>query len=97
VIELFFAGLRSKGLAASWNKYVQYVKAMFRWATKKGYLARRNPTAESEALKREQHARRDRRLEPGEEAALLEHAGAHLSRVIIAALETVCRRGNCYR
>jgi integrase len=93
VIELFFAGLRSEGLAASTrNKYIQFVKAMFRWATKKAYLAR-NPTAESEVLKREQHARRDRRLEPDEETKLLEHAGPHLQRLIIAALESSCRRG----
>jgi integrase len=92
-IELFFAGLRAEGLAASTrNKYIQFVKAMFRWGTKKGYLAR-NPAGESDALKREQHARRDRRLEPDEEAKLLEHAGPHLLRVIIAALETGCRRG----
>ena len=92
-IELLFAGLRAEGLAASTrNKYIQFVKARFRWATKKGYLSR-NPTSESEAFKREQHARRDRRLEPDEEGKLIEHAGTHLQRVIIAALETGCRRG----
>lgn len=38
-VELFFAHLRTVGRAASTrNKYVQLVKAMFRWATKKGYL-----------------------------------------------------------
>ena len=65
---------------------------MFRWATKKGYLTR-NPIADSEALKREKHAQRDRRLEPDEEAALLEHAGPHLQRLIIGALESCCHQG----
>jgi integrase len=93
VIELFFAGLRAEGLAASTrNKYIQFVKALFRWATKKGYLSR-NPIAGTETLKREKHAQRNRRLEPAEEAALLEHAGPHLQRLIIGALETGCRRG----
>jgi integrase len=59
---------------------------------KKGDLAR-NPTSDSEALKREQHAKRDRRLDDGEEAKLLEHAGTHLQRLIIGALETGCRKG----
>jgi integrase len=93
VIELFFAGLRADGLAASTrNKYIQFVKALFRWATKKGYLAR-NPIADSEALKREKHAQRNRRLEPDEEAALLEHAGPRLKRLIIGAVESCCRQG----
>lgn len=92
-IETFFGHLRTKGFAESTrNKYVQMVKALFRWAAKKGYLAR-NPTADSDVLKRRKHAQRQRRLEPGEEAALLAAAGPHLQRVIIAALETACRRG----
>ena len=47
------------------------VKALFRWATKKGYLAR-NPAADSDVLKRRKHAQRQRRLETGEEAQLLD-------------------------
>jgi integrase len=92
-IEAFFVQLRAEGLAASTrNKYIQLVKALFRWATKKGYLTR-NPIADTEILKREKHAQRNRRLEPTEEAALLEHASTHLQRLIIGALETGCRRG----
>lgn len=92
-VEAFFASLRAAGKAASTrNKYVQLTKALFRWAAKKGYLAR-NPIADSEALGREQMARRDRRLEPAEEETLLANAGAQLQRLIIAALETGCRRG----
>jgi integrase len=104
-LELFFAQLRQEGRAASTrNKYVQLVKALFRWATKKGYLAR-NPVADSESIKREKHAKRSRRLAPdvlndkgdvtrdGEERRLLAVAGLHLNRLIIAALDTGMRRG----
>jgi site-specific recombinase XerD len=63
-LELFFAHLRAQGRAASTrNKYVQLVKAMLRWAVKKGYLSR-NPVTDSESIKREKHAKRDRRLVP---------------------------------
>ena len=41
---------------------------------------------------RVEHARQ-RRLAPGEEEALLKHAGAHLRALIVAALSTGCRRG----
>jgi integrase len=92
-IEVFFASLRTSGAAESTiNKYIQMTKALFRWATKKGYLSR-NPAADSELLKRRKHAQRNRRLGDGEEARLLEHAGPHLQRLIIGALETGCRRG----
>ena len=104
-IELFFRQLRQEGRAASTrNKYVQLVKAMFRWATKKGYLAR-NPVADADNIKREKHAKRSRRLAPdvlndegeverdGEERRLLAVAGPHLQRLIIAALDTGMRRG----
>jgi integrase len=104
-LELFFAHLRTLGRAASTrNKYVQLVKAMFRWATKKGYLAR-NPVADSESIKREKHAKRGRRLvadtlndtgaieREGEERRLLAVASPHLQRLIIGALETGMRRG----
>src|SRR5262245_54053400 len=80
-IEVFMADLRAKGLAASTrNKYIQVVKAVFRWAAKKGYLTR-SPASDSAALVREKHARRDRRLEPGEEEVLLKHAWPQLQRL----------------
>ena len=92
-IEVFFVELQAKRFAESTrNKYVQMVKALFRWATKKGYLTR-NPTADSDILKRRKPAQRHRRLAVGEEAKLLEHAGPHLQRVILGALETCARLG----
>ena len=97
--------LRSLGRAASTrNQYVQLLKASFRWATKKGYLTR-NPISEDSALKRARIAQRNRRQapdvldkdgklkEPGEERRLLAAAGPRLQNVIIAAIETCCRRG----
>jgi integrase len=104
-IEAFYADLRRRGQAASTcNHYVQVIKAVFRWGTKKAYLAR-NPISEDAALKRTKIAQRSRRLAPdvldkdgdlkapGEERRLLAVASPGLQRLIIAALETCCRRG----
>jgi integrase len=104
-IEMFADELREKGRAASTrNQYVQLLKASCRWATKKGYLAR-NPLTEDSALMRTKIAQRSRRLAPdgldelgrvqtpGDERRLLGAASPRLQRVIIAAVETCCRRG----
>jgi len=104
-IEAVLAALRKQGLAASTrNKYVQAIRAMFKWATRKGYLTR-NPIADAEHIRRERHAKRNRRLgpdvldddgkikQPGEERRLLAVAGAHLQGLMIGALETGMRRG----
>ena len=99
------AALRVKGHAASTrNHYVQLLKASFRWATKKGYLAR-NPISDDSALTRAKIAKRHRRLvpdvfdndgklvHPGEERRLLAAASPRLQNLIIAALESACRCG----
>jgi site-specific recombinase XerD len=99
-LEAFHAALHASGLAASTrNHYVQLLKAMFRWATKKGYLPR-NPVSEGSSLKRSKMAQRTRRLLVDEETVLLKaaeeldrRAGLRLSGLIVAALETGCRRG----
>ena len=92
-LELFIEHLRACGRAASTrNQYVQVLKAAFRWATRKGYISR-TPITEDSALKREKHARRNRRILPDEEATLLAAAPARLYRVIVAALETGARLG----
>ena len=44
-------------------------------------------------VRREHHAARNRRLQPGEDVQLLAAATPRLQRLIIAALETACRRG----
>lgn len=83
---------------------MQLCRAAFRWGVKKGYLTR-SPIADSELIRREKMAQRKRRLEPdvydtagklvraGEERRLLQFAPDYVQRVIIAALETGCRRG----
>jgi integrase len=104
-VEAFFSSLVKADLAASTrNKFVQAIKAALRWAAKKGYITS-NPIAESDNIKREKHARRDRRLvadvldkngqiaQDGEERRLLAVAAPRLQRLIIGAVETCCRRG----
>ena len=92
-LEVFFARLSERGLAQSTrNKYVQMLKSLFRWATRKGYLSR-DPAADSDVLKRRKVAQRERRLEPDEEQKLLDHAGPHRQRLIIGAIESCCRKG----
>ena len=60
-VEAFFAQLRRESRAASTiNKYVQLVRALFRWAVRKTYLTQ-NRIAESETIKRERRAQRHRR------------------------------------
>jgi len=104
--EAFVGSLRERGRAASTtNKYIQTVKALDRWLTKKGYRPASALSGESETLRRRQGVRRDRRLVPdtiddkgkvtdeGEEKRLLNAAGPWMQRVIIAALETGARCG----
>lgn len=104
-LEVFMAYLRAEGRAASTrNQYVQLLKTAFRWAAKKGYISR-SPISEDSALRRTKIAQRSRRLvadvfdkhgklaEPGEERRLLAAASPRLQRLIVAALETACRRG----
>ena len=104
-LEAFHVQLRAIGRAASTrNHYVQVLKASFRWAAKKGYVSR-SPISEDSSLKRTKIAQRTRRLVPdalnadgtvktaGEERRLLAAASPRLQSLIVAALETCCRRG----
>ena len=100
-LEAFHAAQRAAGRAVSTlNHFVQILKRSFRWAAKKGYLAR-SPISDDSELKRGKHAKRARRLNPDEETELLSAASAlsrngadvRLSGLIVAALETGCRQG----
>ena len=92
-LEAFHAAQRGCGRAASTlNNYVQVLKAAFRWASRKGYLAR-SPISDDSALKRSKPAKRTRRVSPQEEAALVAVAPSRLQRLIIAAVETGMRLG----
>jgi integrase len=66
---------------------------MSRWAVRKGYRATPIVGEDSDVIRRKKEAQRTRRLEPGEEEALLRAAASHLQALIIAALETCCREG----
>ena len=59
-LEALYASLVAAGRAASTrNHYVQLLKAAFRWATKKGYIAR-SPISDDSSLVRSKHAQRAR-------------------------------------
>jgi len=104
-LEAFLQALRAAGKAASTrNQYLQLFRSMSAWGQRKGYLARPWLTDLSD-LRREKHAKRNRRLvadkvdesgkvtEPGEERRLLAAAGPRLARLLVGALETGARQG----
>jgi integrase len=105
-LEAMVQALRTKGRATSTrNQYVQLLKKSFRWAMKKGYVTRNPTISDDSTLTRGKVAKRHRRFAPdvvddkgrlvvpGEERRLLAVAGVRLQNLIIAALETACRRG----
>lgn len=103
-VEMVFRTFATKA-GSTWNKYRQTVLHLQKFGLKKGYLARAWLTDDCE-IQRKRSAKRSRRLtpdasdpktgkltEPGEERRLLAVANPWLQRLIIAALETGCRRG----
>jgi integrase len=78
--------------ASTHNKLRQTLIHLQRWGVKKGDLSSVWLTPDSD-LKRKNGARRERRLNPDEEAALLQHATSWLRNLIVACLESCCRRG----
>ncbi len=93
-LEGFIKHLTTQGRASSTrNHYVQLIRAMSRWAVKKGYRDTPMVGDDSDVIRRKKEAQRDRRLEPGEEDKLLRSAGPHLQALIVAALETCGRQG----
>ena len=103
-LEVVFAQLSTLA-GSTWNKYRDAVRLMQRWGLKKGYLLRPWLHEDNETITHREVARRERRLEPdvlddddklknpGEERRLLEKASPWLYRLVVAALETGCRRG----
>jgi integrase len=93
-LEAFIKHLTTQGRASSTrNHYVQLIRAMSRWAVKKGYRDAPMVGDDSDVIRRKKEAQRHRRLEPGEEDKLLRSAGPHLQGLIVAALETCGRQG----
>lgn len=78
---MFFASL-VRFAASTRNQYVQVLKASFRWAARKGYVAK-SPITDECALKRSKVAQQRRRLLPAEEQPLLAVAGVRLQWLII--------------
>ena len=72
---------------------MQLIRAMSRWAVKKGYRDALMVGDDSDVIRRKKEAQRHRRLEPGEEDDLLRSAEPHLQALIVAALETCARQG----
>jgi integrase len=73
--------------------YVQLIRAMSRWAVKKGYRDAPMVGGDSDVIRRKKEAQRHRRLEPNEEDKLLRWAEPHLQSLIVGALETCGRQG----
>jgi integrase len=93
-LEAFIKHLTTQGRACSTrNHYVQLIRAMSRWAIKKGYRKAPMVGDDSDIIRRRKGAQRHRRLEPGEEDKLLRSAERHLQALIVAALETCSRQG----
>lgn len=103
-LQLAFSTL-VKFAGSTRNKYRQAILLMQRWGVKNHYLPRPWITALKDDLRRQKGAKRERRLvpdmldangklkAPGEERRLLEHASPWLQRLIMAALQTGCRKG----
>jgi integrase len=86
----------SKGGEVGINRLLGVLRHVFSWAIAEGYcdetpFKRHGVTVVKLAMQME--TERTRRLEPGEEDALLAHAGPRLRGLIVAALSTGCRLG----
>ena len=84
----------AKGGRSGVDRALKRLRHLFNWAIEKGYVERTPFRRQHVTVV---HFRKDenrtRRLEPGEEHRLLAHASPALQALIIAALETGCRRG----
>ena len=77
------------------DKALKRLRHFCSWAVEKGY-ASRTPFKTGNGVVAFHFAKerpRSRRLEEDEEQRLLDHADSHLRALIIAALETACRKG----
>ncbi len=89
-------GTTAKGGEVGTNRLLARLRHVFSWAIEEEHTDatpfKRNGVTVIH-LETSVEKPRQRRLEPGEEARLLRSAGHHLYALIIAALETGCRRG----
>jgi integrase len=76
------------------DRALKRLRHLFNWAIERGYVDRTPFKRHGVTVVHfGKDLGRTRRLEPGEEARLLEHASPHLHALITAALETGMRRG----
>ena len=78
------------------NRLLARVRHCFNWAIAEGFIEQtpfKRGGVSVVRMETRVEQTRQRRLGPGEEAALLAHAGPHLRALIVAALSTGCRRG----
>jgi integrase len=78
------------------KRHLEVIRHLFNWAIVKGHYDRENPFLRNgqRVIKMATEKPRSRRLQPGEEERLLEHSTnvPHLYALIIAAIETGCRK-----
>lgn len=77
------------------NRHLEVIRRVFNWAIVKGYRDSESPFTRfnKRVIRFAPQKPRTRRLLPGEEERLLAAAAPHLKALIVAALETGCRRG----
>lgn len=86
----------AKGGEVGINRLLARLRHVFTWAIAEGYVDSTPFKRQGVTVVKLEHraeTSRQRRLVPGEEARLLEQAGAHLRAIIVAALHTGCRLG----
>jgi integrase len=94
-VEAVRTSRRVRGIVGT-NRLLERLRHLFNWAIAEGYIDHTPFRREGvTVIKLETAAEqpRHRRLELGEEEALLAHAEPHLYALIVAALETGCRLG----
>jgi integrase len=94
-VEAVRALRRVRGIVGT-NRLLERLRHLFNWAIGEGYIERtpfKRGGVTVVKLEKAAEQPRHRRLESGEEEALLAHAGPHLYALIVAALETGCRVG----
>ena len=82
------------------NRLLARLRHVFNWAIRKGHCEHTPFKRHGQtmiALESRVERPRSRRLEPGEEKRLLQHARPHLRALIVAVLETGCRIGELLR
>jgi integrase len=94
-VEAVRAAHRVHGVVGT-NRLLERFRHLFNWAIAEGYIEQtpfKRAGVTVVKLEKAAEPQRHRRLEPGEEEALLSNTGPHLYALIVAALETGCRLG----